>query len=187
MRRFSALASVVVLALAGLVAAGGPRLGGAAQDATPSAGPPAPLTVQHVSLAQAQAAVDAVIADAEARGLRMVVAVVDPGANLVAFARMDGALLGSVDVAIKKARTSVLVQGPSGALGPLAQPGQPLYGVEVTNEGLVTFPGGLPLIGADGAVVGAIGVSGSSVEDDLAVAEAGVAALAGPGAATPAP
>lgn len=186
MRRFSALASVVVLALAGLVAAGGPRLGGAAQDATPSAGPPAPFTVQHVSLAQAQA-VDAAIADAEARGLRMVVAVVDPGANLVAFARMDGALLGSVDVAIKKARTSVLVQGPSGALGPLAQPGQPLYGVEVTNEGLVTFPGGLPLIGADGAVVGAIGVSGSSVEDDLAVAEAGVAALAGPGAATPAP
>jgi uncharacterized protein GlcG (DUF336 family) len=130
-----------------------------------------------VSLAQARALVDAAVAASEARGLRMVVAVVDRAANLVGFARMDGAWLASVDGAIKKARTSALLPIPSGDLGPLVQLGAHLYGAELTNGGLVTFPGGLTLVGADGAPIGAIGVSGSSVEDDLAVAEAAVAAL----------
>jgi len=170
---------IFALALALVVGAGPARWAIARQD-------PAPVTIQEVGLAQAQAALAAAVAAAQARDLQLVVAVVDTGANLKAFVRMDGALLGSVDVAITKARTAVLVQAPSGALGPLVQPGQPLYGLEVTNGGLVTFPGGIPLFGADGAVIGAIGASGASVEDDQAVAEAGAAALGGPNA-TPTP
>jgi len=151
---------------------------GLAQEATPAVGG-GPLAVEQVSLAQARALVDAAVAESEARGLRMVVAVVDTGANLVALVRMDGAWLASVDVAIKKARTSALIPIPTGDLGPLVQPGASLYGAEITNGGLITFPGGLPLAGTGGAPIGAIGVSGSTVEDDLAVAEAAVAALGG--------
>ena len=179
MRRLGIFALVLALVYGEVLGAGPARRTIARQD-------PAPVTIQEVSLAQAQAAIEAAVTEAEARDLKMVIAVVDAGANLKAFTRMDGAWLASVDVAIKKARTSVLVQAPSGALGPLVQPGQPLYGAELTNEGLVTFPGGIPLLGADGAVIGAIGVSGSSVEDDQAVAEAGAAALGGPNA-TPTP
>ena len=74
---------------------------GLAQEATPAVGG-GPLAVEQVSLAQARALVDAAVAESEARGLRMVVAVVDTGANLVALVRMDGAWLASVDVAIKQ-------------------------------------------------------------------------------------
>ena len=108
---------------------------------------------------------------------KMDVAVVDAGANLKAFARMDGAWLGSIDIAIKKARTARFFDFPTGALGELSQPGGPLYQIEVSNGGLITFPGGLPLKAADGTVIGAIGVSGSTVEDDAEVAEAGAAAI----------
>ena len=170
--------------IGGGLAAAGLAVGTARRAAAQEAA--APLAVQQVSLAQAQTAIDAAVAESEARGLKMVIAVADTGANLVAFARMDGAWLASVDVAIKKARTSALLPMPTGALGPLVQPGAPLYGAEITNEGLITFPGGLPLTSADGSPIGAIGVSGSTVEDDQAVAEAGVAALAGT-AGTPAP
>jgi uncharacterized protein GlcG (DUF336 family) len=90
---------------------------------------------------------------------------------------MDGAWLASLDVAIKKARTSVMVQAPTAALGELVQPGAPLYGAENSNGGLITFAGGLPIMGSAGTVIGAIGVSGSTVEDDQAVAEAGLAVL----------
>ena len=115
----------------------------------------------------------------------MDIAVVDAGANLNAFARMDGAWLGSIDIAIKKARTARLFNVPTGALGELSQPGGPLYQIEVSNGGLITFPGGVPLMSDDGSVIGAIGVSGSTVEDDHAVATAGAAALGGPNMATP--
>lgn len=184
MTRRAALRGVAAAAAAGLGAGFVQRVG--AQDATPAPGAAAPITVQQVSLAQAQGAIDAAIADAETRGLRMVIAVVDAGANLVALARMDGAQLVSLDVAIKKARTSALIQAPTAALGPLVQPGGQFYGAEITNEGLISFGGGLPLAGADGAVIGAIGVSGSTAEDDAAVAEAGASALgAAPGTPVP--
>lgn len=149
-----------------------------AQDATPSTVGGGALMAQEVSLEQAQAAIDAALAMAGEIGARMDIAVVDAGTNLKAFVRMDGAWLGSIDIAVKKARTAALFQMPSGVLGPLVQPGQPLYGAEISNDGLITFAGGLPLVGADGTFIGAIGVSGSSVEDDQAVAEAGAAAIA---------
>lgn len=133
--------------------------------------------VTDVSLSAAQRMIDAALKKADAMELKMNVAVVDAGGNLKAFVRMDGAYLGSIDVSIKKARTARLFDAPSGALGQLTQPGGPLYGLEETNGGLVTFPGGVPLRNSAGVVVGAIGVSGSSVENDLAVAEAGAAAF----------
>ena len=134
---------------------------------------------QDLSLEQAQLVLDAAIAASEEQGTKMDIAVVDAGGNLKAFARMDGAWLGSIDIATTKARTARYFNLPTEALGELSQPGGPLYGIEVSNGGLITFPGGLPLEAEDGTVIGAIGVSGSTVEDDRAVAEAGVAALAG--------
>lgn len=167
---------------AGLVAAGltaGLARGIAAQDATPMPGGATSYMVEQVSLAQALVLIQAAVAESEKRGLKMITAVVDTGANLVALGRMDGAWLASLDIAIKKARTSAMLLAETGIFGPLVQPGQPLYGAENSNGGLITFPGGIPIMGANGAVIGAIGVSGSTVEDDQAVAEAALAALAG--------
>src|SRR5580692_11631265 len=107
----------------------------------------------------------------------MDIAVVDAGGNLKAFARMDGAWLGSIDISIRKARTARWFDMNTGEIGKLSQPGGPLFGIEHSNGGLITFPGGVPLKNAKGEVVGAIGVSGSSVENDHAVAAAGADAL----------
>src|SRR5580704_12499145 len=107
----------------------------------------------------------------------MDIAVVDAGGNLKAFARMDGAWLGSIDISIRKARTARWFDMNTGEIGKLSQPGGPLFGIEHSNGGLVTFPGGVPLKDGSGTVVGAIGVSGSSVENDHAVASAGAAVM----------
>lgn len=134
------------------------------------------ITTKDISLAQAQAVVAAAHAKAESMGLKMNIAVVDAGTNLKAFARMNGAWIGSIDIAQKKARTARYFDMPTGTLGTLTQPGGSLYNIEHSNNGLITFPGGLPLLDGD-TVIGAIGVSGSAVEDDHAVAQAGVDAL----------
>jgi uncharacterized protein GlcG (DUF336 family) len=129
-----------------------------------------------ITLEQAQAVVAAALDRARAMQLKMNVAVVDAGANLKAFARMDGAWLGSIDIAIRKARTARFFDMNTGELGKLSQPGGSLFNIEHSNGGLITFPGGVPLRAA-GEVIGAIGVSGSTVENDHAVAEAGAAAF----------
>jgi uncharacterized protein GlcG (DUF336 family) len=108
---------------------------------------------------------------------RMDIAVVDAGGNLKAFARMDGAWLGSIDISIRKARTARLFDMNTGEIGKLSQPGGPLFGIEHSNGGLITFPGGVPLKDSKGNIVGAVGVSGSTVENDHAVAMAGSEAL----------
>lgn len=136
-----------------------------------------PLAVNDISLAQAHAAIVAAQAKATEINTKMDIAVVDAGGNLKAFARMDGAWLGSIDISIKKAKTSRMFDMPTGAIGKLSQPGGPLYQIEVSNGGLITFPGGVPIKDAKGNVIGAIGVSGSSVENDHAVAEAGASAV----------
>lgn len=130
-----------------------------------------------ITLAQAQAAVEAAIAKSNEIGVAMDIAVVDSGTNLTAFARMDGAWIGSIDISMKKARTARYFNMPTGAIGELSQPGGPLYNIEVSNGGLISFPGGVPIKNAGGDIIGAIGVSGSTVEDDHAVAEAGAAAV----------
>jgi uncharacterized protein GlcG (DUF336 family) len=110
-------------------------------------------------------------------GVKMNIAVVDSGANLVVFAKMDEAWLGSIDIAIRKAKTARYFNMNTGSIGELSQPGGPLYNIEHSNGGLITFPGGIPLKNAEGTVIGGIGVSGDSVENDHIVASAGAEAL----------
>ncbi len=129
--------------------------------------------INDISLEQARAAVSAAIEKAKQINTKMNIAVVDVGANLKAFARMDGAWLGSIDISIKKAKTARFFDMNTGVIGGLSQPGGSLYGIEHSNQGLITFPGGVPIKNKEGTVIGAIGVSGSSVENDHAVAEAG--------------
>jgi uncharacterized protein GlcG (DUF336 family) len=107
----------------------------------------------------------------------MNITIIDAGGNLKAFARMDGAWLGSIDISAKKARTARFFDMDSGEIGKLSQPGGPLYHIEISNGGLITFPGGVLLKNATGEIIGAIGVSGSTVENDHAVATAGANAL----------
>ncbi|WP_116100724.1 GlcG/HbpS family heme-binding protein [Amycolatopsis thermalba] len=130
----------------------------------------------RLALADAQPVLEAALAKAEEIGQPMNVAVVDDGGHLIAFARQDGAILGSIDIAIRKARTAALLKMTTAQLGEAAAPGAPLSGIEVTNGGLVIFGGGIPLVRGR-EVVGAIGVSAGSVEQDTEVPEAGVAAL----------
>ena len=137
-----------------------------------------PIATLDITALQARAMVDGAILKATEVNTKMNIAVVDAGGNLKAFLRMDGAWLGSIDIAVKKARTARLFDMPTGDIGGLSQPGGPLYGIEHSNGGLISFPGGVPVRVADGSVIGAIGVSGSTVEDDHAVAVAGAEAIA---------
>lgn len=133
--------------------------------------------MSDIDLDQAQTVVAAALKKAEEISTLMNVTVIDAGGNLKAFARMDGAWLGSIDISAKKARTARFFDMDSGAIGNLSQPAGPLYNIEVSNGGLITFPGGVPLKNASGEIVGAIGVSGSTVENDHTVAVAGASAL----------
>ncbi|MCG7335274.1 heme-binding protein [Sporosarcina sp. ACRSM] len=112
--------------------------------------------------------------EAKKIGVSMVISVVDEGGNMIAVHRMDDAWLASVDIAQNKAWTSVALKMPSANLAEATVPAAELYGLNTTNNGrLVVFGGGIPLVN-DGKVVGAIGVSGSTVPHDVQVAEAGV-------------
>ena len=125
----------------------------------------------------AETAVKAAINESKKLGLRMNIAIVDSGANLVSFARMDDAWLGSVDISIKKAKTATYFNMPSGDIGKLSQPGGSLYNIEHSNQGLITFPGGLPIHNNHRRLIGGIGVSGSTIENDHKVAAAGEKAI----------
>lgn len=105
------------------------------------------------------------------------IAVVDYGANLKSFIRMDGSYLGSIDVAIKKAKTARYFDIDTGKLGEWTQPGGIIYNIELTNGGLVSFPGGLPIKNKNGKIIGAIGVSGGTIDQDRAIATAGAKAI----------
>ena len=136
-----------------------------------------PAATKDITLDQAHAITVAAMEKAKAINTKMDIAIVDAGGNLKSFIRMDGAWLGSIDIAQKKARTARYFDMNTGDIGKLSQPGGPLYNIEVSNGGLITFPGGIPLKASDGTVIGAIGVSGSTVENDHTVAQAGVDAL----------
>ena len=132
---------------------------------------------EDLTLQDAERILAAAKKKAAALGTRMDIAVVDAGGNLKAFVRMDGAWLGSIDISMRKARTARWFDMNTGEIGKLSQPGGPLFGIEHSNGGLITFPGGVPLKDGKGNVVGAVGVSGSTVENDHAVAGAGAEAL----------
>jgi uncharacterized protein GlcG (DUF336 family) len=134
-------------------------------------------TKQGVTLDAARHVIDSARRAADAIGVAMNIAVVDEGNNLVAFERMDGAWLGSIDIAQGKAYTARAFDMSTKDLAPLCQPGESLFGIHASNDGrLVVFPGGIPLE-RNGEVVGAIGVSGGAVEQDHVVAEAGAEAF----------
>jgi uncharacterized protein GlcG (DUF336 family) len=130
-----------------------------------------------ITIDEAKRVVSAAERKAQEMDLAMNIAVMDAGRNLVAFHRMDAAWVASIDIAIDKAFTSAGRGLTTRELGEMAQPGQPLFGINTTNGGrIVIFAGGIPLM-RDGKVVGAIGVSGGTVDEDHEVAEAGVAAF----------
>jgi uncharacterized protein GlcG (DUF336 family) len=128
----------------------------------------------------AQQARDLIVAAetrAAALGVAVNIAVLDDAAHLKAFSRMDGAVLGSIDIALKKARTAALFQTTSDAVWEYCKPGAPAPALEHTNDGLAPFAGGIPVKGPDGQTLGAIGVSGGAVPQDLEIAKAAVEAL----------
>jgi uncharacterized protein GlcG (DUF336 family) len=136
------------------------------------------LQRSYISATQAQTIITSAAANATAGNLTQNIAIVDPSGYLVAFLRMDNAFLGSIDMSQKKARSAVLFSGlfSSADLYDQAQPGAPLYGIEQTNGGLVVFGGGVPVF-VDGQLIGGVGVSGGTVEQDVQVARAGVLGL----------
>lgn len=130
-----------------------------------------------VQLQDARRVIAAAEQKARELGQPMNIAVADEGGNLVAHVRMDGAWIGSIDISIKKAFTARAFDIATKDLAAEAQPGKQFYGIDVSNGGRVMiFAGGIPLR-RDGKVVGAIGVSGGSGEQDQAVASAGAAAF----------
>ena len=134
-------------------------------------------TKSTITLDEALHVVETARRQAAAIGVAMNIAVVDEGNNLVAFQRMEGAWLGSIDIAQGKAYTARAFDMSTRDLAPLCQPGNPLFGIHASNDGrLIVFPGGIPLV-RDGDVVGAIGVSGGAVEQDHVVAQAGAEAF----------
>ena len=131
----------------------------------------------NISLEQAEAAIKAAKEKATQLNTLMNIAIVDSGTNLVAFAHMDNAWIGSIDISQRKARTARFFNMDTGKIGELSQPGGPLYHIEHSNGGLITFPGGVIIKDGRGEIIGAIGVSGSTVENDHAVAQAGADAV----------
>ena len=130
-----------------------------------------------ITTLQARSMLDAGQAKAAAMGVPVNLVLLDQGAHLKAFVRMDGAVLGSIDIAIRKARTSVLFEAASEAVWEYCKPGAPAHGLEHSNGGLAPFAGGIPLKGKHGETLGAIGVSGGAVPQDLEIAQAAVAAF----------
>jgi len=131
-----------------------------------------------LTLAMAREIIAAGEAAAEKIGQPMNIAVVDGGGNLIAHVRMDGAWLGSVDIAINKAYTSRAFDISTKELGEKSQPGEDFYGIQVADGGRVmTFAGGIPLKDEAGNVIGAVGVSGGAGKQDQQVAEAAAGAF----------
>ncbi len=129
----------------------------------------------RISSEQADTLIVAAKAKAADIGIAVSVVILDSAGHPKAFLRMDGAWLGSIDVAMKKAKTSVLFEAETQAVWEICRPGAQAHGLELTNDGLVTFAGGIPLKAADGELIGAIGVSGGQVAQDFEVARAGAA------------
>ena len=130
-----------------------------------------------LTLDQAKHVADLAFAEAKRHNWKMVISVVDPSGDLIYFERMDGAWIGSIDIAQKKAFTARAFDLDTKSLGENSQSGQQFFGIHASNNGkIMIFAGGIPLK-RGGKVVGSIGVSGGSGDQDHAVAEAGAAAF----------
>src|SRR3954451_15075905 len=130
-----------------------------------------------LTLGEATRISEAARAHAGELATHVTITVVDGGGNVRTQSRMDGARFGTVNVSANKAFTAAAFGAPTKVLGDLVQPGAPLYGFADAMGGrFVSFAGGIPLVRND-EVIGAIGISGGSVDQDQAIADAGVAAL----------
>ena len=130
-----------------------------------------------INLEIAKTIIEGAEKEAKKLGINMVISVVDEGGNLIAKHRMDDAWIASLEISQNKAWTSVALKAPTAALAEATVPNAELYGLTTTNDGkIVVFGGGIPLV-VDGKVIGAIGVSGNAVPNDVKVAEAGVKAF----------
>ncbi|MGE4195211.1 MAG: heme-binding protein [Pseudodesulfovibrio sp.] len=146
-------------------------------SATAFAAEPVKTLPGDITLAQAQTILSAALKKAEEIKIPMNIAIVDAGGNLKAFYRQEDAFIGSIDISIKKAVTARYFNMPTRALAAASQVGQPLYGIEVSNDGLIIFAGGVPLVDKNNVIIGAIGVSGGSIDEDESVAMAGAAVI----------
>jgi len=137
-----------------------------------------PNTFDTVTLVEAKQMLSAAERMAASFGVAYNIAVVDAGGHLVAFVRQDGALIGSIDLAVHKAVTARIFDKSTSELAALAQSGKPLFGIQESNAGsVVIFGGGVPIL-SGGKIIGAVGASAGTVEQDIAVAEAAATALA---------
>jgi uncharacterized protein GlcG (DUF336 family) len=138
-----------------------------------------PRNISSLTLADARALIAAAERKAQALGVPYNLAVVDAGGALISHVRMDGAWLGSVDIAINKAWTARAFDMPTEKLSKMAQSGKPLFGIDSTNhEKVVIFGGGVPIKMND-TVIGGLGASGGTVDQDIEVAEAALSAIPG--------
>jgi uncharacterized protein GlcG (DUF336 family) len=139
--------------------------------------PSTELNEMNLTSAHAQSVIAGAQAKARDMGLRVVIAVIDAGTHLKALERMDGAVLGSLDIAIRKAKTAALFEADSETVWEYCKPGAPAHALELTNSGLAPFGGGVPLRERDGRLIGALGVSGGAVSQDIEIARAALAAF----------
>ncbi len=136
-----------------------------------------PHSYASLTLEDARRMLSAAETKSTSLGIAYNIAVVDAGGHLISFVRQDGALIGSIDLAIHKAVTARIFNKATSELASLAQSGRPLFGIQDSNAGkVVIFGGGIPVM-LGGAIVGAVGASAGTVEQDIAVAEAAIAAL----------
>lgn len=131
----------------------------------------------HLTNDQAERVIAAAKRKATEIGISVSIAVQDHGGHIIAFSRMDDAFLGSIDIAEKKASTAIFFRIETQELWEHARANGPAHGIELTNGVSITYAGGIPLRGPNRALIGGIGVSGGSVDQDYAVAQAGAAAL----------
>jgi len=136
-----------------------------------------PRSYQTLTLEDAKKMLSGAEAKATSLGIAYNIAVVDAGGHLIAFLRQDGALIGSIDLAIDKAVTARIFDKTTSELAALSQSGKPLFGIQESNAGkVVIFGGGIPVV-SNGSIIGAVGTSAGTVEQDIDVAEAALAAL----------
>ena len=144
-----------------------------------------PRSYETITLQDAKRMLAAAEAKADSIGVAYNIAIVDAGGHLVAFLRQDGALIGSIDLAIDKAVTARLFDLATSDLATLAQSGKPLFGIQESNAGkVVIFAGGIP-VKVNGNTIGAVGASAGTIEQDIAVAAAAAAALTAPNDGSP--
>ncbi len=130
---------------------------------------------QQITLEMAEVMINAAKQKAEEINVPMVISIVDSGGHLIALERMNGALLASIEISMNKAYTSVAFKMPTSNLDIMARPDGELYGINTLNDGkYVTFGGGFPIFNTDNKIIGAIGVSGGNVKEDMMVAKAGL-------------